>query len=406
MRNSEYIKLTDSGINLLEYSELARLEQNGGSSYYLFDARKLRENISNLRAALGHKVFLSYSMKANPWLAECAKEYVDCLEICSPGELKKVMENGWDLDKVTLDGLLKTPEEIGIALQKGVQRLSIDSLCQWKMVQECAKGSSRKINVLLRLTSGNQFGMDMEEIVHILERKSGSQALHIEGIHFYAGTQKKSAGEVKKLFQYLENALDEIEERTGNKLELVELGGGAPVPYFLEDDRAEYQKAYETLAECVRTLSERISIVYEAGRILVASAGCYVSKVIDCKARAGGKIVLIDGGTHQLTYYGAVAGRKTPEIKSVSHGADMCADEESVTVCGSLCTAQDIMARRVKLKKTEPGAYLVFGLAGAYSVTECGSDFLSRTKPAILLRRENSGLEVLRAVEEIDFLQF
>lgn len=404
MKNLEYLKLTDSGIDHFTYSDLAGLEQSGGGSYYLFDLPKLIENIRNLKTSFGHKVSLSYSVKANPWLAEYAREYVDYLEICSPGELKKFLQNGWDLNQVTLDGLLKTPEEIDAALRKGVRRISIDSLSQWELVYDCAKRQNRSVNVLLRLTSGNQFGMSLEEIFTFLERKSDNRVLHIEGIHYYAGTQKKSAAEVKRVFRYLVNALDEIQSRTGGKLEIVELGGGAPVPYFQEDDKEEYQEAYSTLVECVKNLAESIQVIYEAGRILSASAGCYISKIIGCKFRTGGKIVLIDGGTHQLTYYGSIAGRKTPEIRSVFRGDGVSQKEENVTVCGSLCTALDIMARKVKLQKTEPGTYLIFGLAGAYSVTECGCDFLSRSKPALLLREINGEIKVLRPSEIIDFI--
>lgn len=404
MRNSEYIKLTNSNMAHLNYSELVQLEESGCSSYYLFDVGTLKENIRNLRTSLGDRVCLSYSVKANPWLAEYIRECVDCFEICSPGELKKILQNGWDLNKITLDGLLKTPEEIDAALQKGVRRISIDSLSQWKMVKNCVGKKEQNIHVLLRLTSGNQFGMSSEEILGILERSSGDQALHIEGLHFYAGTQKKSADEIKKQFQYLENVLDQIQEKMGRPFELIEVGGGAPVPYFLEDDSAEYQKAYKTLAGCVKNLAGRIRVVYEAGRILTAAAGCYVSKVIDCKSRSGRKIVIIDGGTHQLTYYGSIAGRKTPKIRSVYCDDHTYREKEYVTVCGSLCTAQDIMARKVKLQTAEPGAYLIFELAGAYSVTECGGDFLSRSKPAILLRRENGEVDVLRAPERMSFL--
>lgn len=404
MKSLEYSKLTDPGIDRFTFSELSVLEQIGGNSYYLFDSEKLKENIGNLRRSFGNKVSISYSVKANPWLAECAREYVDYLEVCSPGELRKVLQNRWNINQITLDGLLKTPEEIKVAIQKNIRRISIDSLSQWDMVYDCAKRQVKNVNVLLRLTSGNQFGMNLKEILDILERNKDNQVLHIEGIHYYTGTQRKYVGEVKRSFQYLQNTLDEIEKQLGRPLELIELGGGAPVPYFLEDNSAEYFKAYEALGECVRSLSERIPVLYEAGRILSASAGCYITKIINYKSRPEAKIVLVSGGTHHLTYYGSIAGRKTPRIRSVFSEDDLPSSEETVTVCGSLCTEQDIMARNVKLQKPLPSVYLVFGLAGAYSVTECRGDFLSRSRPAILLRKKDGKIEVLRPLEEVDYL--
>lgn len=403
MGNMEYEELTNLSIVHFSYDELTDNEKYGGSSYYLFDLLKLKDNVMNLRKTFGPGILISYSVKANPWLAEFVREYVDYLEICSPGELRNGMLGGWDLSKVTLEGVLKTKEEIDAALQKGIGRISIDSFSQWEMVRECAEKLNRKTNILLRLSSGNQFGMEQEEIFDIIENNSENPLLVIDGLHYYLGTQRKSAEEIRKVFCRLEEFLDKLQMRTGRQFRVFELGGGAPVPYFLEDDTEKYREAYETLGVCVKKLSERIPVIYEAGRILAASAGCYISKIIDCKSRDSGKIVIIEGGTHQLAYYGSLAGGKTPKITCISQDNNPDT-EESVTICGSLCTAQDIMARRVKLRRADSGTYLIFGLAGAYSVTECGSDFLSRSKPAILIRKNDNMIEALRTPEKIDFI--
>ena len=50
--------------------------------------------------------------------------------------------------------------------------------------------------MLLRLTSGNQFGLDESELEPIIESYKDDKFVNIKGIQFFSGTQKNS---LKKL---------------------------------------------------------------------------------------------------------------------------------------------------------------------------------------------------------------
>lgn len=49
------------------------------------------------------------------------------------------------------------------------------------------------IDVLLRVTSGNQFGLDEEDIKDIVKNREKYPELNIRGVQCYTGTQKKSS---------------------------------------------------------------------------------------------------------------------------------------------------------------------------------------------------------------------
>ena len=59
--------------------------------------------------------------------------------------------------------------------------------------------------------------------------------------------------------------------------------------------------------------------------------------------------------------------------------------QQDWTLCGSLCTTNDVLVRSISLTGLQPGDLLVFENAGAYSVTEGLGLFLSRDLPQIVL---------------------
>lgn len=48
----------------------------------------------------------------------------------------------------------------------------------------------KKAQVILRLTSGNQFGMSLEDIEYIISHPDEFKGIMVIGIHYYSGTQK------------------------------------------------------------------------------------------------------------------------------------------------------------------------------------------------------------------------
>ena len=109
---------------------------------------------------------------------------------------------------------------------------------------------------------------------------------------------------------------------------------------------------------------------------------------------------IVDGGIHHLTYYGGAMAMKQPPVRfleetdgngkrceAVSPAAaidDVEAGAESWTICGSLCTTNDILVKSLLVRDMHPGRVLAFERAGAYCMTEGVSLLLSRELPAIV----------------------
>ena len=58
--------------------------------------------------------------------------------------------------------------------------------------------TENKIKIMIRLTSGNQFGIDENEIEEIIKNRKNYSNLEIKGIQYFSGTQKISLKNIKK----------------------------------------------------------------------------------------------------------------------------------------------------------------------------------------------------------------
>ena len=91
-----------------------------------------------------------------------------------------------------------------------------------------------------------------------------------------------------------------------------------------------------------------------------------------------------------------------PKILHIKNAEASTSQQEKWTLCGSLCTTADILARDVLFDSLEIGDTLVFCRTGAYSAMEGMAVFLSREMPLISLYSEKEGLSVLRTIIHTD----
>ena len=78
--------------------------------------------------------------------------------------------------------------------------------------------------------------------------------------------------------------------------------------------------------------------------------------------------------------------------------------KEEWTICGSLCTANDILVKQYPLSEVKIGDVLLFERTGAYSMSEGMALFLSRELPAVFALKTEGELKNLRpriAVDEL-----
>lgn len=403
---------------------------------YVFDIGELTSRTAMIRDALPNDVSLCFAMKANPFLTKVMGEVTDRLEVCSPGEYEICIRNNIDPEMIVVSGVSKTPSSMEriLTYSKGAGIYTIESPLHYEILKDLSPASHR-LKVLLRLSNGNQFGMDERTLLGMVKRIQSENVLDIAGIHYYGGTQKTS----KKMLHELET-LKALGTRLRDEFELndieLEYGPGLPVEYFHSDNSgkeetgmkestmktvgnedADIGKAsacsdlssannhdnsqLEELSKQLEGMNMFSHITIELGRFLSAYCGYYLTRIMDSKTTKGANYLITDGGIHQLSYYGQLLGMKTPFIRHIhsKHGSSPD-QKDKYTICGSLCTANDVLVKQLELSDPDVGDILIFERCGAYSVTESMALFLSRELPQVLLLEPDNSITILRELTE------
>jgi diaminopimelate decarboxylase len=367
---------------------------------FIFDVDEFGRRAKNVKSAIGDAA-LCYSIKANPFLLACLPEEIDRVEVCSPGELAICRRVGVDPSTVVYSGVNKGSEDIAEAIEYGAELLTAESLRQLGLINAAALAAGKRVRVALRLTSGNQFGMDSENLKRAVAEKGSYEGVDIVAIHYYSGTQKKKLAVVEKEIAELEELADTLEERFGLSGISLEYGPGLPADYFGDDPEGRDMAVLAEAGAMIAAVAARRSVTVEFGRFLASPCGTYLTAAADIKNNNGENFVICDGGINHLKYYGQTMAMQTPPITLLGdHGEKT----EDYTLCGSLCTTADILVRKVTLPALSVGDVLAFGRCGAYSVTEGIGLFLSRQLPRIVLHSERGGNRLLRDFYGTDIL--
>lgn len=388
--------------------------------YYVFDTDEFAKRAAMIRAALdckgGRRIPLCFSIKANPFLLHRLPEGLDHVEVCSPGELEICIALGVKPESIIYSGVMKEKCDIERAVSYGAGILTCESIRHAALISEVmlegmpegvheAEFAETKAHVILRLTSGNQFGMSIDDIEYIMSHPDEFKGIAVMGIHYYSGTQK-SLRKINKDLEKIKSALSVLKEKYSFEPQLVEYGPGLCVEYFEDDWQEREKQSLDEAAEVLREFAEEYPLGIEMGRFLAASCGKYYTQVEDLKSTGDANYAILDGGIHHLNYFGQRMAMQVPPIKV--YAGEVSENEERTgvkftelpdtdyTLCGSLCTVADVLVREVKLKKLELGDVLEFGHCGAYSVTEAPALFLSRQLPAIYAYSKEYGYECLR----------
>lgn len=358
---------------------------------YVFDTNILAQRVQAVQAAFSSDVQLCYSVKANPFLTGVIS--VNMLEVCSPGELEVCRALQVPPGHILYSGVNKTLPCIEAAIDYGVTRLTAESPLQLTRIEQVAEARGLIPDVLLRLTGGDQFGMDAETVRRLIETRADYSHVWLTGLHFFSGTQKRNAMVIQRELAMLMQFADTLKQDFGFDMQKLEYGAGLFADYFGTDAEAAEMQLLQDVAPFIRETANRFSFTVEMGRFFSASCGVYLTAVADIKVSDGKNIVIVDGGIHQIHYDGMILAPAPPPITVLNNNATPVTDW---TVHGSLCARGDILARSVKLPQLSIGDILCFHQAGAYAITEGMALFLSRDLPAVVLYSEENGPRFVR----------
>lgn len=360
-----------------------------GTPFYLFDYDVLLERVKQIKARLPKNARLCYAMKANPFLLEALKEDSELLfEVCSPGELSVCESEKIKPEQIVFSGVVKTKEDIERAYGLGVGTITLESPLHASFLEQTVKNYAKPHpqGIILRLTNGNQFGMNEGCIKKSIALLKDLPGIKIQGIHFFTGTQKKMKTVVQEV-SFIQEFCKKIQNEFNIEFERIEYGPGLAFDYFSKEDFSSDLNDLEEFSSMIK--DSEFYWVVESGRYVASSCGTYVTRVMDLKQNSEVPALFIDGGINHVNYYGQIMGMKKPLVTLIktdsSRQVENIATNNGYTIYGSLCTTADIITKEYPFDgQPDVGDLVAFANIGAYSVTEGIYLFLSHPLPKIL----------------------
>src|SRR2546428_2420127 len=430
---------------------------------FVFSEARIRRNIARLQSAakqVERPIKFCYASKANSNMAVLGvvREAGIDIEVNSGGELYKALRVGFRPDQIIFNGTSKTDAELDEAVRAGSYSINVDSVYEIELVEAAVRRARSELNsglpparIALRLVPEigtrshlglqtalltSKFGISSSEVLDAFRRGlQHPELIHVCGIHIHVGSQTPDVEPFAEAFKSMWNHLMTIHRETGHTLEHINLGGGIPVNYLRDRAQADQLHEHErdmlgadldpsaVLKEALRVaresaraakaehLLDRLTILLELGRSIIAVAGVVLTIVRNIKRRpeTGDVWLLTDAGYNIMLsmnnykwYYHLISASRAGEPS-----------EYDYKVAGPLCDSGDVyfdIERGGRLPdyrrlpaNVEPGEVLALLNSGAFSLAQM-FHYQGRPLPAAVMIREGGKAELIRRRDTYDDL--
>ena len=347
--------------------------------FYYYDTELLRETLRAINSeAQKHEGFcVHYAVKANanPRILRIIREAGLGADCVSGGEIEASVKAGFPSSKIVYAGVGKSDWEINLGLENDIFCFNVESIPELEVINELATAKGKVARVAFRLnpnvgahthaniTTGlaeNKFGIDMRDMLKVIEEAQSMANVKVVGLHFHIGSQILDMGD----FEALCNRVNELQlelERHCIKVDHINVGGGLGIDYQHPNRVSipDFKSYFDTYAKKLK-LRPGQTLHFELGRAVVAQCGSLITRTLYIKEGSVKKFAIVDAGFTDLI---------RPALYQAYHKIEnLSSDEEPDTydVVGPICESTDVFAKQIDLNRTHRGDLLAIRSAGAY----------------------------------------
>ena len=347
--------------------------------FYYYDAELLRQTLRAINTeAEKHEGFVvHYAVKANAnaKLLRIIREAGLGADCVSGGEIEASIKAGFPSSKIVFAGVGKSDWEINLGLDNDIFCFNVESIPELEVINELAAAKGKVARVAFRLnpnvgahthaniTTGlaeNKFGIDMRDMIKVIEEAAQMKIVKVVGLHFHIGSQILDMGD----FQALCNRINELQlelERHRIRVEHINVGGGLGIDYQHPNrvPLPDFKSYFDTYAKKLK-LRPGQTLHFELGRAVVAQCGSLITRTLYIKEGSVKKFCIVDAGFTDLI---------RPALYQAYHKIEnLTSDEpkETYDVVGPICESTDVFAKQIDLNRCHRGDLLAIRSAGAY----------------------------------------
>ena len=383
--------------------------------FHLYDEKGIRENARKLYQAFswnkGFKEFFAVKATPNPTILRILKEEGCGTDCSSLTELMMSDKLGFAGDEIMFSSN-DTPAEEFILAKKLGATINLDDFTHIDFLEKTAgipekiccrynPGGTFSISTTIMDNPGDaKYGMTKDQIIEAYRILKGKGVKRF-GMHAFLASNTVTNDYYPVLARTLFEVAVEIKEKTGVKLDFINLSGGVGVPYTPDKEPIDFL----AIGECVRKVYEEIlvpagmgdvALYTELGRFMLAPYGHLITTAIHEK-HTHKEYIGVDACAVNLmrpAMYGAYH-----HITVLGKENEPCDHKYDVT--GSLCENNDKFAIDRMLPKIDMGDVLAIHDTGAHGFA-MGYNYNGKLKSAEVLLCEDGSTKLIRRAETPD----
>ena len=222
----------------------------------------------------------------------------------------------------------------------------------------------------------SKLGVPLERLTATVAADRG-QIAGVEGVHVHSNCDSTDLSQLLRTVRHLDENLGPLL----HGLRWINLGGG-----YLFDEAGDIGPVIEAVAALESTYG--LQVYLEPGAALVRSAGFVVASVLDVFPSEGVQVAVLDTTVNHM-----------PEVLEYGFEPDVCGHDEEGEVeyllAGSTCLAGDVFGVYRFAEPLEIGARVVFGNAGAYTLSKAHT-FNGVNLPSVYALDRSGGLKLMK----------
>ncbi|MCU0821976.1 MAG: type III PLP-dependent enzyme [Spirochaetes bacterium] len=355
--------------------ELLSMVKKYGTPLFILDHNKIRENYRIFKKNLP-RVQCYYAVKANshPEIIKTLFKEGSSFDVASYNEFMQVYEyikhfknkekQLFIWDKIIFSNTIKDIDTLK-KIKRYTPLVTYDNIDELRKIKDHCSTAGLVLRLKVpdigsQVEMASKFGAEPAEAYYLIQQ-AADMGLTVEGLSFHVGSQCTNFDNYTTALEITSEILNDARKK-GHKLNIVDIGGGFPVPYDAQVPRFELLGGVLN-AEINRLFPNDVEFLAEPGRFIVATAATLITEIIG-KARRDGKIFyhINDGVYH--TFSGVVYDHWIPNFQSLKQGKrEVCA------VVGPTCDSFDKVSLSVHLPgNLQIGDLLYTENIGAYSI--------------------------------------
>jgi diaminopimelate decarboxylase len=382
--------------------------------FYLYDERAIRAHARVLRQALawarGFREYFAVKATPNPYILKILHAEGLGADCSSLPELLLAEKAGIGGEEIMFSSNDTPASEFQQARRLGAI-INLDDLSHLRYLEEQAglpevlcfrynPGPLRAGNSIIGHPEAAKFGLTREQLLdaYRLARERGVRRF---GLHAMVASNELDPQYFVDTAAMLLDLVGEIAAILGITCEFVNIGGGIGIPYRPEQQPIDLRVVSAGIEQVYRAKIvgrglAPLKLFMECGRVITGPYGYLIARVRHVK-RTYKQFVGMDA---------CMADLMRPGMYGAYHhitvlGKERLAADSRYDVTGSLCENNDKFAIDRQLPPIDVGDLLVFHDAGAHGHA-MGFNYNGKLRPAELLLREDSTVELIRRAETVE----